>query len=166
MTKTVLAKALCTFCLKKVLAYQLGKNWVKSGQKLGKSWAKTGQTLADNSTSISNNNIKKEKDIDGEGERVRGQPPPTEKNLCSEKVRLCWIKNSGVNPNDGIREELGELEKKHGTEKVELAIKEANYSDDGGGINLNFVISKLNKMICGKKGEQKEDESNEYAGIW
>ena len=114
--------------------------------------------LADNSTTIPNNNIKKERDIDGEGERARtrGQPPPPPpENFCSESVRICWIKNSGVNPNDGICEKLGELEKQHGSDKVKLAIQEANFSDDGGRINLKFVISKLNQIVYGKKGESK-----------
>ena len=87
----------------------------------------------------------------------RGQPPqPPRENFCSESVRICWIKNSGVNPNDGICQKLGELEKQHGSDKVESAIQEANYSDDGGGINLNFVISKLNQIVYGKKEDVKK----------
>ena len=134
------------------------KNWVKRGQNWGKPWGTSSPMLADNSTTISNNTIKKEKDIDGEGERARtrGQPPPPPpENFCSESVRICWIKNSGVNPNDGICEKLGELEKQHGSDKVKLAIQEANFSDDGGRINLKFVISKLNQIVYGKKGESK-----------
>ena len=149
-----------------VLPNQWAKNWVKSGQNLGKSWAKSspkaGQTLANNSTSISNIIIKKDIDGEGDGERarVRGKPPPPQ-NFCSETLRNCWIKNSGVNPNDGICQKLGELEEQHGTGKVELAIQQANYSDDGGGINLNFVISKLNQILYSKKGEVKNGRSGD-----
>ena len=76
-----------------------------------------------------------------------------------------------MNPNDGICQKLGELEKQHGTDKVELAIQQANYSDNGGGINLNFVISKLKKLVNGetekqnKRGEVKDDAS-EYSKLW
>ena len=148
------------------------KNWAKRGQNWGKPWGMSSPMLADNSSSIFNNNIEKEKDIEGEGERARtrGQPPqPPRENFCSESVRICWIKNSGVNPNDGICQKLGELEKQHGTDKVESAIQEANYSDDGGGINLNFVIFKLKKLVSDKTGSQNSErgeKQDEYAGIW
>lgn len=63
---------------------------------------KVGQNTRNNILSFNNNNIK-------EGERAcaRGEPPP--QNFCSERVRHCWIKNSGVNPKAGICEKLGEL---------------------------------------------------------
>ena len=71
-------------------------------------------------------------------------------------MRHAWIRAKSVNPNDGIAAELGKLEERHGTENVVKAIEMANFSDDGfNGISLNFVISKLNQIVYGKKGEVK-----------
>ena len=86
--------------------------------------------------------------------------------MCSEKLRHCWIQNSGVNPNDGICLKLGELEQEHGAEVVKRAIEEANYSDDGGGINLKFVLSKLNQIVYGAKGESRSGKHNGNKAAW
>ena len=130
------------------------------GQKVGQ---RVGQTSRNNIISLNNIINKKEekKKEEGGGTRTREGTPPPPQNFCSETLRNCWIKNSGVNPNDGICQKLGELEEQHGTGKVELAIQQANYSDDGGGINLNFVISKLNQILYSKKGEVKNGRSGD-----
>ena len=71
-----------------------------------------------------------------------------------------------MNPNDGICLKLGELEQEHGAEVVKRAIEEANYSDDGGGINLKFVLSKLNQIVYGAKGESGSGKHNGNKAAW
>lgn len=154
----------------KILPYIWGKKQGKEqGKEQGKKRVKVGANYADNYTSINNIIIDKEKEKEGDGERAcaraKPPPPPIEK-FCSESLRICWIKNSGVNPNDGICQKLGELEKRYGAETVKNAIEQANYSDDGGGINLNFVISKLNGIVYSKKGEKNVSSTNAYNDVW
>ena len=136
-------------------------------QYKGKNWGKSqGKPSRNTNTLYSTITIKeKEKEEDGERAyaRERENPPPPPQQLCSEDLRICWIINSGVNPNEGICQKLGELEKQYGTATVKTAITRANYSDDGGGINLNFVISKLNGIIQGKKEGEKKNVSSTSA---
>lgn len=74
---------------------------------------------------------------------------------CSSVIKNAWITNSGMNPNDGICMKLGMLEQNFGTEKVKVAIEEANARNQSGTINFNFVQSVLMRMINGTltKGE-------------
>ena len=47
-----------------------------------------------------------------------------------------------------MAQELGRLEQQHGTEKLVQAIQKADRANSNSdGINLNFVISHLNKMV-------------------
>ena len=68
---------------------------------------------------------------------------------CSSVIKNAWITNSGMNPNDGICMKLGMLEQNFGTEKVKVAIEEANARNQSGTINFNFVQSVLMRMING-----------------
>ena len=80
--------------------------------------------------------------------------------LCSEKVRVEWIKAKGVNPSYTNAEDLGKLERQHGTEKVVQAIINAEHANTNEkGINYEFVVSHLNKIIR-PKGEMKNGRSS------
>lgn len=80
--------------------------------------------------------------------------------LCSEKVRVEWIKAKGVNPSYTNAEDLGKLERQHGTEKVAQAIINAEHANTNEkGINYEFVVSHLNKIIR-PKGEMKNGRSS------
>ena len=81
---------------------------------------------------------------------------------CSRKIRVEWINATGVNPSDRVSWDLGEMEQRHGTEKLTEAIRKAVRADSNGGngINIEFVQSKLNQLVYGKKGEQKNGSSS------
>lgn len=99
-------------------------------------------------------------------EDIKQQKQPRErdfsiKGLCSEKVRVEWIKAKGVNPSYNIAQELGRLEQQHGTEKLVQAIQEADRANSNSdGINLNFVITKLNQILYSRKGATKVGRNN------
>ena len=70
-------------------------------------------------------------------------------------MRVEWIKAKGVNPSYTNAEDLGKLERQHGTEKVVQAIINAEHANTNEkGINYEFVVSHLNKIIR-PKGELK-----------
>lgn len=85
---------------------------------------------------------------------------------CSEELEKCWIMNSGQQPNDGICMKLGAMSKEYGEARVKAAIEEANYRNQGGCININFVQSVLVRMLRGGKkvGTEQNNGGNERIG--
>lgn len=87
----------------------------------------------------------------------------SQKKYCSEELEQIWIMHSGQQPNEGICMKLGYLEQTYGLERVKAAIEEANYRNQGGCININFVQSVLMRMLRGgaKVGTEQNNGGNE-----